>query len=121
MLGSTASSRPGGATVFSQLATVRAHATHALSQGAEVEPVTRCRNRWVTELMDARPRLGSPTEPDWYHRLDDDYPTVRAVLAALLIDEPDLSGARLVPRLSFTGTTAPGSRKADGGWRWRMS
>ncbi|MET0703112.1 MAG: BTAD domain-containing putative transcriptional regulator [Mycobacterium sp.] len=101
MLASTATPRPGGITVFSQLATVRAHAWHALSESADADVASRARNQWVIELIEARPRLGSPTEPDWYHRLDDDYATVRAALAALLIDEPASSGARIAPRLSF--------------------
>lgn len=101
MLASAAPSRPGGATVFNQLATVRAHAAHTLSKAADSVAVTRRRDRWVAESIDARPRLGSATEPDWYHRLDDDYATMRAALAALLIDEPVVLGARLAHRLSF--------------------
>lgn len=102
MLASTASSaRARGPTVFHQLATVRAHAKHALSGAGEATSATEYRNQWVAELVEARPKLGSATEADWYHRLDDDYPTVRAVLATQLIDEPGLSGARLAPRLSF--------------------
>lgn len=100
MLTSTASSRASGATVFRQLATVRAHAAHSLSH-SDRDAARRRRNQWVAELIDARPRLGSPAEPDWYHRLDDDYATIRAVLADMLIDEPVVAGAQLAPRLSF--------------------
>ena len=101
MLTSTSSSRRGGPTVFSQLATVRAHAAHALSAAGEAVSVQGRRDRWVGELIRARPRLGGPTEPDWYHRLDDDYATVRAVLMAQLDDEPGQSGVRLAPQLGF--------------------
>lgn len=101
MLASTTSSLPDGATTFSQLATVRAHANHGLTRSGEATAAVERRNRWVSELIESRPRLGSPAEPAWYRRLDDDYAAVRAVLTAQLIDEPAMPAVRLAPRLSF--------------------
>jgi predicted ATPase/DNA-binding SARP family transcriptional activator len=101
MLTSTASQRSGRPTVFSQLATVRSHARYCLTKADELDLATLHRNRWTAKLLAARPRLGSPAEAGWYHEIDDNYPTVRAVLSDLLIDHHDTTGAKLAPRLAF--------------------
>jgi hypothetical protein len=99
MLTSNGARRPGGATTFRQLATVRAHAQHALADAGEDADVTDRRDAWTIDLVAARPRLGRPEEVDWYHALDDGYATVRATLARHLIEEPGAVGARIAPRL----------------------
>ncbi|MGE3286209.1 MAG: BTAD domain-containing putative transcriptional regulator [Pseudonocardia sp.] len=101
MLTSEGARRPGGPTVFRQLATVRAHAQHALADAGEASEVTDRRDAWVASLLAGRPRLGRATEATWYHVLDDGYATVRAALARHLLDEPSAVGGRLAHRLQF--------------------
>ncbi|MBV9923298.1 MAG: hypothetical protein JOY78_20955, partial [Pseudonocardia sp.] len=101
LLASDGARRPAGPTMFRQLATVRAHAHHALVDAGEDTETTDRRDAWTTDLIAARPRLGRPEEVDWYHALDDGYATVRATLARHLIDEPDALGGRLAPRLVY--------------------
>ena len=101
MLASDGARRPGGPTLFRQLATVRAHAQHALADaGEDAEAVAR-RDAWTAALLAARPRVGTVGEIAWYGALDDAYATVRATLARHLIDEPGAAGGRLAHRLQF--------------------
>ena len=100
MLVSEGATRPGGPTLFRQLATIRAHAAHALSN-PEGRLAQHRRNEWAAALIGRRPRLGSVGEIAWYHALDDGYATVRATLADLLIDEPTEAGGRLAARLTY--------------------
>ena len=101
MLASDGARRPGGPTLFRQLATVRAHAQHALADAGEDADASARRDAWTAALISARPRLGSVDEIAWYQVLDDSYATVRATLARYLIDEPSPVGGRLAPRLQF--------------------
>lgn len=103
MLTSTASETggAGGRTSFSQLATVRSHARHALSAAGEMVQTTARRNVWTADLIANRPRLGSPAEVAWFHALDQNYATVRATLADELIEQPNSRGCRLAPPLAF--------------------
>lgn len=101
MLSSTATSGTGERTVFRQLATVRAHAAHALETAGESGATTRRRNMWAINLIDDRPRLGSRDEADWFRAVDANFATVRAALASSLIDESDPAGGRLAVPLGF--------------------
>lgn len=101
MLTSTAASGTGKRTVFRQLATVRAHAAHALRAAEETVATTHRRNNWAANLIDGRPRLGGEGEVEWFGAVDANYATVRAALANWLIDEPGPSGGRLAVPLGF--------------------
>lgn len=101
MLASDGARRPGGPTLFRQLATVRAHAQHALTDAGEAAAARDRADAWTSALLAARPRLGREQEVAWYQTLDDGYATVRATLAHHLIDEPAALGGRLAPRLQF--------------------
>ena len=101
LLASDGARRSEGPTMFRQLATVRAHAQHALIEAGEDAETGARRDAWAAALLAARPRLGSEGEIHWYRALDDAYATVRATLARHLIDEPDAVGGRLAPRLAF--------------------
>lgn len=101
MLTSDGARHPGGPTLFRQLATVRAHAQHALTDNGETAAAVDRRDAWTAALLAGRPRLGRSDEAAWYRTLDDGYPTVRATLARHLIDEPSAVGGRLAPRLQF--------------------
>lgn len=101
MLSSDGAREPGRPTVFRQLATVRSHARHVLAAAKEAAPATDRRDAWVGALFAARPPLGQVAEAEWYRRIDDDYPTVRAVLARHLRERPSSLGGRLAPRLTY--------------------
>jgi DNA-binding SARP family transcriptional activator len=90
-------SRPGGPSLFTQLATIRGHAGHAAS--AEAERLHRSRNAWVTGLVRAKPPLGHVTESAWFEVLDDDLPALRATLQHLLVEAPSAEGVWLAGRL----------------------
>jgi predicted ATPase/DNA-binding SARP family transcriptional activator len=91
--------RQRGSTTFRQLATVRAHAHHALVESGEDAETVERRDAWTASLVAARPRLGHPDEIDWFRALDDGYATVRATLTRHLIDEPGPRGSRIAARL----------------------
>ena len=95
--GSSGRFRP---TTFRQLATVRSHARHALADAAETAMCLDRRDGWTAALVAARPRSGIAAEADWFRAVDDDYATVRATLARLLIDDPSAAGGRLAFPLS---------------------
>ncbi|MFC5139107.1 BTAD domain-containing putative transcriptional regulator [Actinomycetospora rhizophila] len=99
MLSAQSARRSQGSTTFRQLATVRAHAHHALLDAREEAEITDRRDAWTAALVAARPRLGHPDEIEWFHTLDDGYATVRATLTRRLIDEPDVRGAHIAVRL----------------------
>lgn len=101
MLASDGARRPEGRTLFRQLATVRAHAAHALTEAGEESAARDRRDAWTTDVLARRPPLGRAEEADWYSRLDDGYATVRATLARHLIEEPSAVGGRLAHRLGF--------------------
>jgi DNA-binding SARP family transcriptional activator len=88
---------PGRPSRFLQLATVRGHARHALT-----DPETHHlrRDRWLGELAGAAPRLGSPAEVDWHAPLDDDLAAVRATLTHAVGDRPSALGVAVVGRLA---------------------
>ena len=100
LLASAGAHRPGRPSTFRQLATVRAHARHALADAGEDAEVTDLRDKWTFDLVAARPRLGRPKQVGWFDALDDGYATVRATLARHLIEQPDVTGARLAACLS---------------------
>jgi hypothetical protein len=100
LLDSVRTGRPGGPSLFRQLATVRGHAAHALAASDEAEEAVRRRDAWVTALLAGRPRL-SRAGGDWYAAVTDAYPTVRATLQRLLADDPQPSGGRLLADLSM--------------------
>ena len=102
LLTSEGSSGPGRPTVFRQLATVRSHGRHVLDgESHEAWACLDRRDRWTSALLAARPPLGTPAEADWYRAIDDDYATVRATLARLLLDDQDPLGGRLASRLFY--------------------
>lgn len=100
LLASDGVRRPGRPSTFRQLATVRAHARHALADAGEEAEVTDRRDGWTLDLAAARPRLGRPEQVGWFDALDDGYATVRATLARHLIEQPGVTGARLAACLS---------------------
>ncbi len=90
-------SRPGGPSLFTQLATIRGHAGHAAA--AESERLHRARDAWVTSLVQAKPPLGHVAESAWFDTLDDDLPALRATLQHLLVETPSAEGVWLAGRL----------------------
>jgi predicted ATPase/DNA-binding SARP family transcriptional activator len=100
MLSSRPSERPHGPSLFSQLATVRAHAKNALAAADETQEIARRRNNWVRELMDVAPQM-SHTDRGWYDVVEDAYPTVRAALQHSLLDVPDPGVTTWLPRLTM--------------------
>lgn len=110
LLTSLGPARPGGASRFAQLATVRGHALHL------GEPGHAARDAWVARLVHGRPPLGSTRTAAWYHRVDDDLAAVRATLQRTVVDEPSAAGMALVARLgpywAFHGLAVEGRRWA---------
>jgi predicted ATPase/DNA-binding SARP family transcriptional activator len=104
--------RPGGASRFAQLATVRGHANHVAERAGE-DPVA-ARDAWVERLVRARPALGSARHVGWYGALDDDLAAVRATLQHTLVDDPSATGVATAARLgvywSFSGMGLEGER-----------
>ncbi|SDF40080.1 Predicted ATPase [Blastococcus fimeti] len=89
--------RPGGPSLFTQLATIRGHAAHAAA--AEAGRLRRARESWVAALVRDKPPLGQVTESSWFDALDDDLPALRATLQHLLVEEPTAEGIWLAARL----------------------
>jgi predicted ATPase/DNA-binding SARP family transcriptional activator len=89
--------RPGGPSLFTQLATIRGHAGHAAA--AETERLRHSRNAWVIGLVRDKPPLGHVTESAWFDALDDDLPALRATLQHLLVEAPSAEGVWLAGRL----------------------
>ena len=87
---------------FAQLATVRGHGARALA-GSNATSVHRTRrDQWMRAVVTAaRPRLGTAQERAWFALLDDDYPTLRAVLQHTLVDEPSPTGVEIVARMGM--------------------
>ena len=102
MLVSLGPAGPGRPTRFTQLATVRGHATHAAAQDptGTAELLDR-RDQWVESLVTAHPRLGRPGEVDWFAALDDDLVALRAALHRNLVDAPSGCGVRIASRLGL--------------------
>ena len=101
LLTSEGSSGPDRPTTFRQLATVRSHGRHALSDAGETRMCLDRRDAWTAALIAARPPLGSAAEVGWGRAIDDDYATVRATLARRLIEEPSAEGGRLAHPLTY--------------------
>lgn len=111
--------RTGGASRFSQLATVRGHANHEADRAGE-DPAAR-RDAWVEGLARAKPRLGAHAMVGWYAALDDDLASVRATLQRTQVDTPTPLGATLAARLglywAFSGMALEGDRWRDSALR----
>jgi predicted ATPase/DNA-binding SARP family transcriptional activator len=107
-----AAARHGGASRFTQLATVRGHAVHEAERAGE-DPAP-ARDAWIERLVRARPLLGSTRHVGWYHALDDDLAALRATLQHTLVDDPSTSGVALAARLgvywAFSGMGVEGDR-----------
>ena len=115
LLVSVGPSRPGGASRFTQLATIRGHALH--TAGDEAREAVELRDRWAVGLVRSRPRLGAPAERTWMEALDDDLAAVRASLHRNLVDDPGAAGLALASRLGlywyFRGMAIEGQRWAE--------
>jgi predicted ATPase/DNA-binding SARP family transcriptional activator len=98
LLAASPAVRPGGPTLFHQLATVRSHAARTLGLAGETEAAVVRRDAWVEQLIAARPRLTEPGR-NWYATVDDAYPTVRAALQRHLVEQPDATGGRILAGL----------------------
>ena len=69
-----------GRAHFSQLATIRGHAGHALASTGELADAERLRDLWTSSLLRGRPLSGRPEEADFYARVRANLPTIRASL-----------------------------------------
>jgi predicted ATPase/DNA-binding SARP family transcriptional activator len=87
------------ATRFRQLATVRAHASHALATAGETGSVLSCRTEWVAELVAARPAPEAEDLAGWHEQIERNHDTVAATLQHTLHDRPDPLGVRLAGQL----------------------
>ncbi|MCW2526593.1 MAG: hypothetical protein JWM76_1453 [Pseudonocardiales bacterium] len=101
MLTSVRSNRPGGPSMFSQLATVRGHARIALAEARENDETEQRRDERVWTLMAGRPRTSQADSAGWYQSLDDCYVTIRATLRRTLTERPDPSAVWLLGRMSL--------------------
>ncbi|GAA1838821.1 hypothetical protein GCM10009836_17300 [Pseudonocardia ailaonensis] len=104
--------RPGAASRFAQLATVRGHAGHLAEEAGE-DPAA-ARDAWVAALVDTRSALGSPDQARWYDAVDDDLAGLRATLHHTLVDAPSGTGVAVAARLglfwTFRGMGLEGAR-----------
>jgi hypothetical protein len=99
LLASARSARPHGPSQFSQLVTVRAHAASVLAEtGSAAECLDR-RDEWVHGLCGRAPRLGRAEMAGWHQMIEDDYPTIRAMLQRSLADGGNPAGARVAAQL----------------------
>ena len=89
--------RPGGPSLFTQLATIRGHAGHAAA--ADVDRLRRSRDAWVLGLVRDEPPLGQVAQSAWFDALDDDLPALRATPHHLLVEAPSAEGVWLAGRL----------------------
>jgi predicted ATPase/DNA-binding SARP family transcriptional activator len=71
--------RAAGRRRFRQLGAVRRHAHHHLSESEKADVAQR-RRHWVLDLLADQPAMGAPGQKQWLDRIDNDYPTVLAVL-----------------------------------------
>lgn len=105
-------SRPGGASRFTQLMTVRGHATH--TAGDEAQEAIELRDRWSVQLARSRPRTGAPDERRWMEAVDDDLAALRTTLQRNLVDSAAAAGVTLAARLGlywyYRGMTIEGQR-----------
>ncbi|WP_419817840.1 BTAD domain-containing putative transcriptional regulator [Glaciibacter flavus] len=76
-------------STFSQLSTVRTHATRLLAAEGRTDGLLERRDAWVLDQIQSLPRIGHPDSARAYRRLQDDYPTVRSTLQRHLWDDPD--------------------------------
>jgi predicted ATPase/DNA-binding SARP family transcriptional activator len=108
------SSQPELPTRFRQLATVRAHAAHALGTIGEVDAVRQRRLAWALQLGASRPAFEVDDSEGWYDAVERDHDTLTAVLQDTLSDHPDPVGLRLLGDLAnywlLRGRHAEGTR-----------
>ncbi|GAA1862604.1 hypothetical protein GCM10009836_48630 [Pseudonocardia ailaonensis] len=88
----TAAPGRGGPTLFRQLVVVRAHAAHELA--GETEQTLDRRDAWVEALATVGSRTDRLDLRRRYRTVDDDYATVRAMLARGLVERPGPAAAR---------------------------
>ncbi len=86
-------------TRFRQLATVRAHAIHALAATGDTRSGLDRRTQWVAELVAARPAPEAADTTGWHERVERNHDTVVATLQDTLHDRPDPFGVRLAGQL----------------------
>jgi predicted ATPase len=99
LLASARSARPHGPSQFSQLVTVRAHAARVLAETGSTAACLDRRDEWVHGLCGRAPRLGRVEMAGWHQMIEDDYPTVRAMLQRSLVDGCHPPGARVAAQL----------------------
>jgi predicted ATPase/DNA-binding SARP family transcriptional activator len=96
MLTSLGSSRSDGPTRFTQLATVRGHASYLLDADEERSAAESRQTAFALDLVRGRPLSGRPEDAAFLDALDDDIITMRAVLQRSVdTGDPDSSGAEL--------------------------
>ena len=104
-------------TRFTQLATVRSHARHALEEAAETEAAETRRDAWTLDLFQRRPLGGRPEEAAWHGEVLDSLPTIRATLHRNLVTHPNALGAAVACRMLafwfYYGHTEEGLRWVD--------
>lgn len=86
-------------TRFRQLATVRAHAIHALAAADATRSSLDRRNQWVAELVSTRPAPEAEDVTGWHERIEINHDTVAATLQDTLHDRPVPLGVRLAGQL----------------------
>lgn len=100
MLVASRSSRPHGATLYHQLASVRAHAARELQSSGSGAEAVASRHAWVRAMLAERPAIGRADTVGWYDELDDNFAAIRATLQHTLVDEPDPLAGYLLSRIS---------------------
>ncbi|MEJ2868657.1 BTAD domain-containing putative transcriptional regulator [Actinomycetospora sp. OC33-EN08] len=103
----TAVGAHGGASRFTQLATLRSHAQHrSAALGEDHAPR---RDAWVEALVDRQPPFGSTALRNWHRELDRNLPALRATLQRTLVDAPSARGVRIAGRLAVYWTFGAGA------------
>jgi predicted ATPase/DNA-binding SARP family transcriptional activator len=100
LLTSTRSHRPGWASTFQQLVTVRAHAGQLLTEAGERDALLARRDGWVRSVLGDRFRLRRG-EIMRYRVLEANYAAVRATLERGLIHGGDPAAPLLAARLTM--------------------
>lgn len=99
---------------FTQLATVRAHASRALRASGEARSAEERRDQWVLALTERRPGLAHADHDGWYGQVNQSFDVIRASLQRHLIDQPNPTGPQLIARLAnfwvYQGRVAESTR-----------
>jgi predicted ATPase/DNA-binding SARP family transcriptional activator len=102
-------------TTFRQLSTVRAHASHALTQLGEDDAATHRRTAFILALIDDRPPFWEEDRHGWYAAVDHNHDTLAAVLQHTIEARPDPAALHVLTELGLYWMF---HRRLSEGTRW---